>query len=383
VKDRRKWLFNVLRVVFGLALLYVAYRLIHFHDLWVVQRDGLKLQASEVRDEGSHWRVRADGAEQVLPKEGTKVEFREGFLSLFRRMDRRLYFLISPLLLVPLAVAAFRWYLLLRASGFEVRYSTILRVTYLGAFFNNFLPGSVGGDIARGVIAAKGEDRKAALAATILLDRLVGLAAMIVMAAVCVAPLATDPRLRIPVLLVGGGLVGLILAYVVYFSRTIRNLPFLRKLKGAGKVGKIARDLDATFHLVKERKGVAVQCALLSVLAQILTIGVIFGLARGLGVTQVTLLQFFIFEPIIFILTAIPVSPGGWGVQEGAYALLFGLVDVPRNQAIAISILYKLTLVFLSLPGGILFALGGARRRRESGARTEIDGPTGDVPAHE
>ena len=62
-------------------------------------------------------------------------------------------------------------------------------------------------------------------------------------------------------------------------------------------------------------------------------------------------------------MTAVPISLGGWGVGEYAYAHLFGLVDVPVNQAIALSVLYKLAMMVASLPGGVLFALGMARRR--------------------
>ena len=67
-------------------------------------------------------------------------------------------------------------------------------------------------------------------------------------------------------------------------------------------------------------------------------------------------------------------SPGfcapAWGIQEGAYAFFFGKAGVPVNGAVAISILFKLTLIFVSIPGGILLALGVGRRRNESGSDT-------------
>jgi uncharacterized membrane protein YbhN (UPF0104 family) len=76
--------------------------------------------------------------------------------------------------------------------------------------------------------------------------------------------------------------------------------------------------------------------------------------------------MFFIFEPIIFIVTALPISVGGWGVQEFVYKETFGTFGgIDPNQAIALSVLYKLSLILVSIPGGLLFAMGATQRRRE------------------
>jgi hypothetical protein len=47
------------------------------------------------------------------------------------------------------------------------------------------------------------------------------------------------------------------------------------------------------------------------------------------------------------------------------YQRLFGdFGGMDPNHAIALSVLYKLTLILASIPGGLLFAMGAARRRR-------------------
>ncbi|MBI2900758.1 MAG: flippase-like domain-containing protein [Planctomycetes bacterium] len=374
MKNRRLWI-NVLRVVFSALLLVVLYKLIHFEDEYVLPKDR-HVPARDVRMEGDGYRV---GTEWFPAKD---VELREGFVSIFRRMKRTTYLAIAPGFLIVFALLALRWHILLRAHGFPVGFGSVFAVTYMGGFFNNFLPGSVGGDIARALIAARGEERKAALVGTILLDRIVGLAAMVLLAAVCVVPFVRDPAMRRPVVLVGILFVGMVGGYFAYFSRAVRRLPFVNGLKGKGKVGEVLRDLDGTLHILKHRKGTVALCLLLSFLAQSVCILLIFGLALGLRISGVSLVQFFVFEPIIFIATAVPVSAGGWGVQEWTYVQLFGPAGVSRNAAVALSLLYKLTLVFVTVPGGILFALGAARRRRESGTGSQVGGAAGDVPAH-
>ncbi len=361
---------NLLRVLLSLAFLWLAYSLVRFDDRYEVRHGGEILVAQSVEEKGDRLVVVLEDGVRTLPKEETKVSFLPGFLTLFERMNKGLYFLVLLLFVFPFFFFALRWRLLLRATGFEVPMGRVFLITYIGVFFNNFLPGSVGGDIARGMIVARGADRKAALVGTILLDRIIGLGTMILLATSCVLPILPDPSMRTVVMIVLGLFFGMILAYLVYFNGALR-----KRFGGEGKSGRVRRivsELDGAFRLVKDQKRVVASCALLSVLGQGSVIVLTYALALALDVPGVKLVQFFIFEPLIFIVTALPVSMGGWGVQEGAYAFFFEKVGVSRNGAIAISILYKLTLIFVSIPGGILLASGLARRGNESGIDTEV-----------
>ena len=67
-----------------------------------------------------------------------------------------------PLLAGALAVylgsmllVAWRWQLLLRADGVRVSLLRLTRYYLIGFFFNNFLPSSIGGDVARVMYAAR------------------------------------------------------------------------------------------------------------------------------------------------------------------------------------------------------------------------------------
>ncbi len=281
----------------------------------------------------------------------------EGFLSLFGRADKALFAAMVAALLAPTLLMSLRWWLLLRGHGFDAPFGRTFLVTYAGIFFNNFLPGSVGGDIAKAVMAASGEERKAAVVGTVILDRLVGLAVMVVMGAVCMAPYAGRFRDKTPVVVTYGLPVLMVLAYAVYFNRGLRGwvkdrLPFR----------KVLAELDGVFRSVREKRGMVAGAACISVLSQGSAILVAYGLARALGIDFVPLWAFFVFEPIIFIVTAAVPSVGGWGVQEGAYVFLFGAFGgMLPNQAVALSVLYKLAWILISIPGGVLFGLGLTR----------------------
>jgi hypothetical protein len=263
---------------------------------------------------------------------------------------------------VPQILLALRWWLLLKGHGFEAPLGQIFFVTYAGTFFNNFLPGAVGGDLTKAVLAASGETRKAAVAGTVILDRVIGLSVMILLGAASLTPQVGfywsplgDRRL---VYLIYGLLGAMILGYAVYFS------PPFRRLVGVLPFKKVVEELDGVFRAAREKKMLVAKAAAISLVAQIMGILIIFGLACAMGIPGLSVVKFFIFEPIIFIVTALPISIGGWGVQEYVYQRLFGdFGGMDPNHAIALSILYKLSLILMSIPGGLLFALGATRRR--------------------
>lgn len=283
---------------------------------------------------------------------------RPGLFTLLRNTDVPTYAAMVVFLSVPVLLLALRWWLLLRGHGFSFPLRRIFFVTYAGAFFNNFMPGSMGGDLTKVLLASAGEDRKAAIAGTVILDRLIGLGVMILLGALCITPFLdrlSDRRLAWGVYALAAVM---LLAYALYFSPPFRWL--LRRLP----FQKVVADMDGVFRAAWDRKPLVLAAAGLSVLAQGTAILAIFGIAKAMGLQGAALWMFFAFEPVIFIITALPISVGGWGVQEAVYRELFGAFGgVSPDGAVALSILYKLSSILVSLPGGLLFGAGATRKR--------------------
>lgn len=349
----RRWAWNLAQVALTAAALAWVYRLIQFQDSYRV--DGVELKGAVSEFPGYILVVEPSGRETAYPVDA--VERREGFFSLLERVNKGAWFALAAAFLAPFAVLALRWWLLLRGHGFTVSYGRIFFVTYAGIFFNNLLPGGVGGDLTKAVLATAGEDRKAAIVGTVLLDRLIGLAVLIFLGAACLTPFAGTFQDRRIVWLVYGLAAGVVLGYAVYFNPPLRRLVGAR-LPFRSTLGQ----LDLVFRSAREKKGLMAATAGLSVASQVISILIIWGLARALGLQQTPLWQFFVFEPVIFIVTALPISVGGWGVQEGTYAVLFGTFGgMDPSSAVALSVLVKLSMLLVSVPGGVLFALGAAR----------------------
>ncbi|MDA0842098.1 MAG: lysylphosphatidylglycerol synthase transmembrane domain-containing protein, partial [Planctomycetota bacterium] len=78
-------------------------------------------------------------------------------------------------LLVGICVTALRWYLLLKAQGIRISYWNSLRLTFVGIFFNTFMPGGTGGDLVKAYYVWDSGSKRAAAVTTVFLDRVIGL----------------------------------------------------------------------------------------------------------------------------------------------------------------------------------------------------------------
>jgi uncharacterized protein (TIRG00374 family) len=359
----RRWVLNLLRVGVTVVAGIVVVRMIRWDDYWAIKEASGKIATVPLEQVRAVTRSSDNGVriEWTDGRQSTALDARkrEGFLSLFDQTNKPLFFGMMVAILGPFFLMALRWWLLLRGHGFQAPLGQIFFVTYAGAFFNNFLPGSVGGDLTKAILASSGEERKAAIAGTVILDRIIGLGVMIVLGSACLTPFVgrfDDKRLAY---LIYGLLGAMILGYLLYFS------PFFRKILDVLPFKKTIAELDGVFRAAREKKSLVAQATGLSFVAQAVGILIIYGLARAMGIPGVGLWMFFIFEPIIFIVTALPISMGGWGVQEFIYEKTFGgFGGIDPNQAIALSVLYKLSLILVSIPGGLAFAMGATQRRR-------------------
>src|SRR5205823_4926165 len=97
---------------------------------------------------------------------------------------------VMPLLLaastglVALLLTFVRWYVLVRAQDLPFTVTDSIRLGFVGFFFNNFLPGSVGGDLVKAWYIAGEQSRRTVAVSTVLIDRVLGLWALAALVAI-------------------------------------------------------------------------------------------------------------------------------------------------------------------------------------------------------
>ena len=101
--------------------------------------------------------------------------------------DLRLFALAFGLFFTGVVITFLRWQALVRALGFPFSTLDALRLGFLGYLFNFVAPGGVGGDIFKAVfIARQFHGRNAQAVATVLLDRIIGLYALLLVASAAI-----------------------------------------------------------------------------------------------------------------------------------------------------------------------------------------------------
>lgn len=258
-----------------------------------------------------------------------------------------------------------RWWILLRAVGVRVSFWTAHRLTFIGFFFNNVVPGATGGDVVKAVYVARGAQRRAPAVMTVLLDRLLGLLALALIAFAVVLTRLDETAYRQLSWFVFAFLGAAAFFAFVFLSRRARAVlrieTIVAKLPGGGLLGKIDQ---AIFEWRSKRR--VLQWALLLSFANQLGIQVMmWTLAAGLHITTrsgepVPIPDLMVVLPVAFIVSAIPAMPGGWGVREAAFAFWFHYVGVDRGPAVALSIVNGLVQLLWSVPGGAYFLAGRA-----------------------
>ena len=82
-------------------------------------------------------------------------------------------------------LAFYRWFLLARGQNLALRFRDAVRLGFVSNLFNYLAPGTAGGDIVRAVgIAKYQKTRQTVAAATVLLDRLFGMLALLIIGSI-------------------------------------------------------------------------------------------------------------------------------------------------------------------------------------------------------
>ena len=273
--------------------------------------------------------------------------------------------LVSALLAVASRfVVAYRWYVLVRTSAKDIGFATLLHTVFVSGFLGFFMPGAVGVELVRVFALARLTDTALAVS-SVLIERLTAMMALagIVLLGLLVAPAGLPDAVATAALatavLLAAGFVGLCVP-------RIRPL-YLAMLRG--RLLERARPHLAAFFdqidafrrapwLMTELAGLSVGLQLVRVLE-----GMFLAVALGI---DVELAYLCVIIPAGVLITMLPISLAGLGVREALYVALFGAIGVDAASAFTLSLMnFLLCVIFLLLPGAVLYALGGIAPNRQ------------------
>jgi len=276
----------------------------------------------------------------------------DDFINILRNLNiKYLLFAVLCIFLSYLS-GCLQWKQLLATQSIDMGYVNLLRFYFTGCFFNNFMPGNVGGDLKK-IYDIKQNSKEtigAAVSATFL-DRLCGLYVLCGFALlVGVAFFWQDLNHRyflLPSLLI---FIAFSLALCMLFSRRFGELVF-------GKLfpffdGRILH-LHGRFQAFRTKKLFA-QLIPLSVVTQ--SFRVLSHYFCGLSIfVNIDVSWYFYYIPLVAIVSALPISIGGFGPREFMAQSLFVRVGVGSIEAVIVQFLAYVANLAVSLLGAADF----------------------------
>jgi len=222
------------------------------------------------------------------------------------------------------------------------------------------MPGGTSGDLIKAVyVAREVPDKKTEVVSTVFIDRILGLFGLIILCVIVMAARIefflsyreTRAALVFNLLLL---LVVVAGSFIIFKHDLVKRWPFFARIEKTTEIGRILAKAYSAFHVCINYPGILRNTVLLSIANHLLFIvcARLIGQALGLNIGFIDYLAVF---PVINAIAAIPVTPGGLGMREGAAIFLLGALNVPAAAALALSLLVYLTMLFWAFIGGLVY----------------------------
>jgi uncharacterized membrane protein YbhN (UPF0104 family) len=219
--------------------------------------------------------------------------------------------LVAATLMASLAVLpTLRWKILVRLSGRDFALVLLYKLLMISNFMAQAMP-SIGADGLRAWYLYRQGMWSAAAVSSVLMDRLIALASLLLMSLV--------------------------------------SLPWL------WNIVTLARHLSSASRMLTRKPRALLEVVTLSLAVHLLVAIFIYGIARAVQI-QVGLADCILMVPLVLLVATIPIGIAGWGMREGAMVVALGFLGIPPGDALLVSILFGIIVAVSTIPG-LLFWL--------------------------
>jgi uncharacterized protein (TIRG00374 family) len=267
--------------------------------------------------------------------------------------------------IIGVGIVATRLKILLGAQGLLLRYSDVLYLTFIGYFFNHFLPTAVGGDIVKAYYTCKKTEDNLKSVICVFMDRFLGLFSLFILAGISLifghALIEQDYLVWVVI----GTLLTMLLIFMLFFNQRFAALfSPLARLSIFSKIEQKIKEIYSAINSFRDKKGRIFQAIAISIVAQMMVFSILCLLSNSLG-APISIKLVFLFMPIVSIISMLP-SIGGLGIRENAVYLLLGPYVGYENSFI-LSLLYLSVFLVVGFIGGVCYLF----RREKGGTRCQ------------
>ncbi len=234
--------------------------------------------------------------------------------------------------------SSLRWQTLAAAKGIHAKLAKFVRLYFIGAFFNNFLPTSVGGDVVKAYQLTKETEQKVDAVSCTFMERLAGVTALLLISWGGFLYYFKLKAVIASVGLVAAAAVGLWLAPKI------------------AKIHPLAEKFYNSVLSFKDEKKAVARALGISFIVQGFSITTQYFVLLAMGIEVSYFYSLFVI-PLINLASMAPISINGLGVQDGLYVFFFQRVGAVPAEVLAASFVYHILRLASSLLGGLFYVL--------------------------
>lgn len=298
-----------------------------------------------------------------------RIQRESGFQRLLTEPKTWSALLLAQLMVLLAFCCSFvRWFLLVRGLNLRFQLRDAFRLGSLGYMLNQVSPGSVGGDLLKAVfIAHEQPGRRTEAIATVFVDRVVGLYAMLLIASLALvaagdAIVSTSLLNSLRTIVWSATICGTL--GVAFALSPLATGSHARALADRlPLIGPTVTRLIEAADVYRSRRIYLLAGFVLALCTHCLLISAFWFISRGLPVDGPSFAQNASIVPVGLVAGALPLTPGGLGALEGGMEFLYSSIGAGKGDGTLVALAYRaMTYVFA---GAGAFYYFSARRNVE------------------
>jgi uncharacterized membrane protein YbhN (UPF0104 family) len=251
---------------------------------------------------------------------------------------------------------AWRWRRLLAARGIHDGIGWLVRAYFVSYMAGQVLPTAVGGDAVRIFeTARRHQGRTGPVAGSVLLERALGGAATLTLAAVGFALALGRYDVGAYLWIELAFVAATIVLAVVLFSRRVRGpLARFRPLLARLRVERPIRAVYEGIHAYRDHATLLIGVFVLTVAIQAVRVIAIWCGGKAVGV-DLSPRPYYVMGPLLFLVMLVPFTINGLAVRESFFVSFLGQLSVPADRGFSTGFVFFVVTIAASIPGAAIF----------------------------
>lgn len=274
------------------------------------------------------------------------VDINDAFKSF---IQANIFFIFLAILFfgLQLLVSSYRWFLINKKIGINLPLTTTIYFSFIGLFFNQLLPSSIGGDAYKIIVISKRGISYFKSISSIFCDRYFGLFVTLILIFLSLYLFPSSIQINSNLMIFSILIFFLInILFLFFYNPQLKSLFSLFK----NRLFKVFLHLSNNLYLIMTSFEILIKIVFFSLLVQSMLMLVFYFLSISID-AEISFYYFLASLPLVLLAAMLPISIAGWGVREAVFVFVFSFYGINKADLVLISVLFGLVNIFWSFFG--------------------------------